>query len=566
MIGGEKVTTDSALSALEIQRRSSRFASLRAAQRALAELAHPAELEQMIERGRKILIELQALSIRATEASTGPRSAEQETADATALEGVDRLLDDLSARTHEILDQKPIAQLRTNLRERSEDHPDEIRGLIDVIIEGDVERDKNLRFLEFLITLLSSEERDTGRAVVREPSEVAPQIGAFAEQRFDVDDPECAAAEAAISSATQKLFDAHTIGSTRDHIREYKKELGLRILHPRVLSATVRYNIAMSNRVAGLVEGSRTIDRLADDLLVPPATAEAPVPSSSLFDSTGFSRIVASLQARLLDEASADVVVTSVASSFELEGLEPAAVEAFETRGEDHAAFLIRAAVTLGLIIRHESRTDPVLRDLGIAPALLATDWLHELAREMTATARKLMAEAKYAEASRLSEMKVKHLAVASTTPEHRGGRARAREVATPSHAAPAKGMRLDATWLRALGLAIGLLAFALLLSPLRGGEESPVAGDFSEVSPYLESGYRSDDGGSARFVGRLSAGWERLDTTERLSVASRIGEGLRQRSIDDVVLLNQHDTVQVRFRDGKVLQVAPRGAARMGR
>jgi hypothetical protein len=120
--------------------------------------------------------------------------------------------------------------------------------------------------------------------------------------------------------------------------------------------------------------------------------------------------------------------------------------------------------------------------------------------------------------------------------------------------------------WFRTLGLAIGLLAFGLLLSPLRGGEEPPVAGDFSEVSPYLESGYRTDDGGSARFVGRLSAGWERLDTTDRLSVAAQIGEGLGQRGIDDLVLLDQHDAVQVRFGDGKVLQVTPRGAARMGR
>jgi hypothetical protein len=560
------VTTESALSALEIQKRSSRFASLRGAQRALAELAHPAELEQMIEQGRKILLELQTLSIRATEASVGARSPEQEAAGATALEGVDRLLDDLSSRTHEILDQKPIAQLRTNLRERSADQPDEIRGLIDVVLEGDVERDKNLRFLEFLVTLLSSEERDTGRAVVREPSEVAPQVGAFAERQFDADDPECVSAEQAISSATQKLFGTEAIGSTRDYIREYKKELGLRILHPRVLSAAVRYNVAMSNRVTGLVEGSRTIDRLADDLLASPAAEEAPVPTSSLFDSTGFSRIVAALQMRLLDETSTDVVATDIASSFRLEGLEPAAVEAFETRGEDHAAFLIRSAVTLGLIIRHESQTGSVLSDLGIDPALLARDWLHELAREMTATARKLMAEARYAEASRLSEMKVKHLAVASTTPEHKGGRARGRAVATPSREAPVKSIRLDSMWLRTLALAIGLLAFALLLSPLRGGEESSATGDFSEISPYLESGYRTDDGGSGRFVGRLAAGWGRLDTTERLSVASQIGEGLSRRGIDDVVLLDQRDSVQVRFGDGKVLEVATKGAARTGR
>jgi hypothetical protein len=561
------VTTDSALSALEIQKRSSRFASLRGAQRALAELAHPAELEQMIEQGRKILIELQALSIRATETSAGgASSAERETADTAALERVDRLLDDLSARTHEVLDQKPIAQLRTNLRQRSAEHPDEIRGLIDVILEGDVERDKNLRFLEFLVTLLSSEERDTGRAVVREPSEIAPQIGAFAESRFAAEDPECTAAERAISEATKKLFEVQAIGPTRDHIRQYKKELGLRILHPRVLSAAVRYNVAMSNRVTGLLEGSRTIDRLADDLLAPPASEESPVPSSSLFDSSGFSRVVAALQMRLLDETSTDAVATAVASSFEFQSLEPAVVEAFETRGDDHAAFLIRAAVTLGLIIRHEPQTSSMLNELGIPPALLAKDWLHELAREMTATARKLMVDARYAEASRLSEMKVKHLAVASTTPEHRGGRARPLAIATPSRQAPAKGIRLDAIWLRTLGLAVGLLAFALLLSPLRGGEESSATGDFSNVSPYLESGYRTGDAGSSHFVGRLTAGWARLDTNERLSVASQIGEALREQGVDDLVLLDQNDSVQVRFGDGKVLAVAPRGAARTAR
>jgi hypothetical protein len=560
------VTIDSALTALEIQKRSSRFASLRAAQRVLSEFAHPAELEQTIEQGRRILIELQALGIRGTEASAGPRSEEQAAADSAALEGVDRLLDDLSTRTREILDQKPIAQLRASLRERATESPDEIRGLIDVVLEGDVERDKNLRFLEYLVTLLSSEERDTGRAVVREPSEVTPQIRAFAERRFDAEDPECVVAAQAISDATQKLFEAQAIGPTRDHIREYKKELGSCILHPLVLSAAVRYNVAMSNRVVGLVEGSRTIDRLAEELLAPPAAEEAPVPSSSLFDSTGFSQIVSALQMRLVDETSADAAATDVAFTFDLDGLEPAAVEAFETRGEDHGAFLIRAAVTLGLIIRHEAQTNPALRELGIDPALLATDWLHELAREMTATARKLMAEAKYAEASRLSEMKVKHLAVASTTPEHRGGRARAREVATPRGEAPAKSMRLDATWLRTLGLAIGLLAFALLLAPLRGGEESPAAGDFSEVSPYLESGYRTDDGGSARFVGRLSPSWDRLDTTERLSVASQIDDGFRQQCVGGVVLLDQRGTVQVRLGDGKILEVVPRSAARKGR
>ena len=556
---------EAALTTTHVRARSTRFASLRAAQRALSDLAHPAELEQMIEQARRILIALQALSIRASEAAAGPRSPEQAADDGSALGEVDALLDEYSARTGEILDRKPMLQLRAHLRERSEEHPEETRGLIDVVLEGDVERDENLRFLEFLVTLLSSEECDTGRAVVREPGEVAPQIRAFAAERFDDRDPECVAAEQAICDAIEKLFETQAVGETRDRIRAYKRELGSRILHPRVLSAAVRYNVAMSNRVTGLVEGSLTIDRLADDLLDSPEAAEAPAPSTSIFDATGFARVVAALRARLLGEPPGDTPAAAVAAGVDLAALDAADVEAFETRGEDHTGFLLRAAIALGLIIRHEPRIVVELRQLEIDPALLAGDWLHELAREMTATARKLMAEARYAEASRISEMKVKHLAVASTTPKHRGGRARRVELAIPQPAAT-RGVRLDAPWVRALGLALGLAVFALMLAPLRGGEVARATGDFSELSPYLESGYRSAAGESARFVGTLVEGWERLDTSERLSEASRIGDGLRGQGVDDVVLLDHHATVQVRYRDGAILHVEPPGGAHEGR
>ena len=557
------MTTDFARTTTEVKQRSGRFASLRAAQRALADLAHPAELEETIDQGRVILIELQALRIQASRERAGSAPDEQESALREGVQRVDRLLDDLLARTSAMMDQMPISQLRAHLRERAAEHADEIRGLIDVLLAGDVECDKNLRLLEYLVTLLSSEECDTGRVVVREPAEVAPQVLAFAERCFDALDSECTAAAQAISDATERLFDAKAIGATRDHIRQYKRELGTRILHPRVLSAAVRYNVGMSNRVAGLVEGGRTIDRMAHDLMDAPETADAPGPTVSIFDSTGFLRIASALQSRLQGETSTDATAMAVVTGFELGGLDPVAVEAFDTRGEDHTSFLVRAAVALGLMIRHEPRIGSELRQLEVDPGLAAGDWLHELAREMTATARKLTAEARYTEASQLSEVTVKHLAVASTSPEHRGGRTRLRAIETPQQAAPVASVRLDATWLRTGGLAFGLLAFALLLAPLGVDTQAPATGDFAELSPYLESGHHSDAGGSVRFIGTLSPHWDRLDTSGRLSVASQIGDGLREAGVDRVVLLDRHDTVQVRYGDGKVLRVEPTNGAR---
>ena len=315
------------------------------------------------------------------------------------------------------------------------------------------------------------------------------------------------AAARAISDATEKLFEAEGVGEIRDNIRAYKRELGSRILHPSVLSAAVRYNVAMSNRVTGLVEGGLTIDRLADDLFASRARlSEAP----AAYD----------LDIRLRAASSGSSPRSSCACSksprptawrrrslpaWKLPGWVPPTSSLSRCAATITAAFLMRAAVTLGLIIRHEPRIGPDLRQLGIDPALLAGDWLHELAREMTATAHKLMAEAQYAEASRLSEMKVKHLAVASTTPEHRGGRARPRNISTVRSRWCLR--RASASKGRGCGRcssALGLLVFALLLSPLRGGEDA-ATGDLSELSPYLQSGIRADDGGSTRFVGTLS-------------------------------------------------------------
>ena len=77
-------------STLKTQARSKRYASLRAAQRTLGEMLHPAELQQALEQGRSIRSRLQALS-------------ELDDESETSLRQVDRLLDRLSADTLSML-------------------------------------------------------------------------------------------------------------------------------------------------------------------------------------------------------------------------------------------------------------------------------------------------------------------------------------------------------------------------------------------------------------------------------------------------------------------------------
>jgi hypothetical protein len=219
-------TCASAPTAAEIHRLARRFASLRAAQRALSASAHPSELERAVEQGRELLILLQDLSIRAVSADDEPAPGEQSERDRAELRQVDQKLDEISQRIRELLDDPQVWQLRADLPTLAAEHPEEVRGLIDAILEGEVGRDKSLRLLEYLVTLLCSENREGRRAMVRQPGEAAPQLRELAEALLDESDPECLVAEQRFSAAALNLCQEQDVGETRDRIRRYKEELG----------------------------------------------------------------------------------------------------------------------------------------------------------------------------------------------------------------------------------------------------------------------------------------------------------------------------------------------------
>jgi hypothetical protein len=235
------------------------------------------------------------------------------------------------------------------------------------------------------------------------------------------------------------------------------------------MSAVIDYNVAMANRVAGLVENNRSLDALADDLLVSPAVMESAPSASSVFDSAGFSRIVSALQARLVEGACSDAIAAHIVDGYDLGGLQPAEIEAFETQGEDPVAHLVRAAVTLALTVRHGTACTPELRELEIDPSHLRHDWRRELAREMAVRAQKLLAETRYVEASALSGLRAKNLAVVSTVPREpaRGDRSSATATAQPSAPESRFGLGLGSTLLRLLMAGGGVLVLALLFSSL---------------------------------------------------------------------------------------------------
>jgi hypothetical protein len=251
--------------AANIQARVRRFAVLRAAQRSLNEVAPFQHLSGALELGRRLLRQLRTISGE----STGAEVVDS----VEALRVADALLADLTERIHGALKTAPTRALCNAVAPLAKQEPGTVRSLAVVVLEGDLESEPPLRLLEYIVTALACEGPPGARKVVREPLDALPELA-------DVDLAEAHDADPAIDEAEQifgraiRQIDEVDPGATRDRIRDYKRRLGARILHPTVMAAAVAYNAAMGNRLAQLIEGHRALDAFADTLLGPASAEE----------------------------------------------------------------------------------------------------------------------------------------------------------------------------------------------------------------------------------------------------------------------------------------------------
>jgi hypothetical protein len=184
----------------------------------------------------------------------------------------------------------------------------------------------------------------------------------------------------------------------------------------------------------------------------------------------------------------------------------------------------------------------------------------------MGARAQKLLAETRYVEASTLSGLRAKNLAVAPTGPHEPARGDRSSATATPQPSAPESrfGLGLGSSGLRLLMAGGGLLVLALLFSSLGGGgagREHFSRSDVAEISPFLESGQLVEMASATRFVGKLNRGWQYLETPDRAAVAAEIGDYFSGRGVESVVL-TRHGYEEARYRGGEVAHVTPRQGA----
>jgi len=249
----------------EVQARVRRFAVLRAVQRLLIEVAPPQHLSGALDLGRRLFRRLRTIS--------GENAGSDVIDTAEALGGVDALLAELTDRIHDALKAAPTRALCSALAPLATQEPGTVRSVAAVVLEGDLESDPPLRLLEYIVTALACEGPPGARKVVREPLDTLPELA-------DVDLPAAHEADPAIDEAEQifgravRRIDECDPGATRDRIRDYKRRLGARILHPTVMAAAVEYNAAMGNRLEQLIEDHRALDAFADTLLGPISAEE----------------------------------------------------------------------------------------------------------------------------------------------------------------------------------------------------------------------------------------------------------------------------------------------------
>jgi hypothetical protein len=370
-------------------------------------------------------------------------------------------------------------------------------------------------------------------------------------------------AERTFSNASMNLHATDDLGPMRDRMRRLKEDLGPAILQPRVLSASVSYNVAMWNRIADLIDGSRSIDELMSELLGVDPVEEEPeavepverppedAGARAVLDSLAFARLVDAVRARVTRRSIADDAAMRCARAFRLEGLRPAEVEAFEADEEDESARLVRAAVVLGLAARQPWDLDEPLDAVGLDAELLQTACMQELAETVSARAQKLFADGRHDDAFRLSEVRTRYLGSLLG-----GGSGGAEAQARAARRQRAGGFRFT------LGLppdllavVVMLLALPLLVSVLwspEGRSELISDQELAEISPFLESGRQIALGERTDFEGRVSRGWDYLTPEQRLRVTREVGMALAARGIDGVILRDAWDRVHARYEAGK--------------
>ena len=610
-----------------LRRRMERFARIRSAHRALPPaVADLRGVEEREARAKAIRGQLMELAQAAKASGVMPGAG--------AFATVDRELDAMERDSLAQFDSIEFSALRAAIPRAAELNPKEVIALLEMLLLDRENLERRLLRVEYVITILSTDELDGRRNISRDPVALTPLLADFPVEGLD---PKAADAIAV------ELYQVASLDADRENpldllrsIRERKEAIGLGCLSPNVLRAVVTYNSRMFNRVETATEESRHDDSSLDELMEEAAAAledepevaepdplevAAPEPAAPEVDASGVDasesvlrdaarverprlKLVAKAETdSVLEARSLEPIVAAirrritgepvgrrgpaerVALLVDVSTLETVERDAFLAEEPDADQALLVRTATVGLILRDFGVVSPHLEELGIAESDLTGRWVAELHERFGQLVSRHVASGKDFElASLLSGIKTKHLLAPMKA--RRGGKRRmssldmvgedvaaaemrrvGREAVDDSESGGVRrrmaagrqramtlwptGKRLFAVVALVPFIVVGAFAAVNYINA-NGSTVSEVDTlDLSEMSPYISSAYRSQNGRGGLVIGRLHPSFMRLSLEGKLEAAAEMEPRFIEMGASTVMLYDRTGVLEVHYVGG---------------
>jgi len=579
----------------DLRARFERLRALRSAWSGLAPSSLSTEKVDVAETGR-------ALSERLLELA----SIEGPTTEPAALDEMDARMDELESAMRAIALKVPVVQLRSTLPERLGSDRRNVLDLLDLMLGAEIEglegTSSRIGAIDYLITLLCTAGSADG-APILDPVTLTPRLYGLCQQS-DVDyDPKLPDVEAEFfAAADMAAADAREELALR-RLRQRKTELGSSYFSPRILRAIVTYNAALLKQIEEEVSSSQDWGALS--AFSAEAGTDEDEARTSLFDTHGLRDVASALRRRAAGEAASVSDVDRIAWCLDLSYPDAAERAAVLAESVGYRTDPKGTAILVGLLCRSAVVLDDELPAIGISPEDLSGAWVKELDAALKQKVNELIASDEYKEACLLSELKSKFL-YSPMTEVHRQNRIApetrpiesegSSENPRDEHTAPedvdekreqerderraedasreypetaeelaqqalegeeAERATAGVDWQSlpwaALGrlaggaLAVGLAAVAFTHVVFPDAGLSRVGGkELARVSPYLERGARTLNGGAAVFVGTVDDAWLELDEDARLDAAVDLVAILRAQGVSQIMVYDDDRVLRI--------------------
>ncbi len=492
--------------------------------------------------------------------------------------------------------QVPVSQLRATLPVAARAHRQEVIALVELLLEDDAEVEDHLSALDYLFTLLCFDEGYARRRIVHDPVALSPAIQKACQRRDKIlDDSKVAGIELRLFGFADLEADRADVESTIRELREVKRQLGSKILQPRLLRAAVSYNVAVWNRFERFLENERQSDPSwgpsTDAALDSPFESEPggeALLSRSFLANEAVGAIASTLKRRIEGQVGNKDITERIAMRLDLSMAGEAEIELL--RGYDPVTDLepCAAAVILGLLLAAIPVAADELEEAGLNPRTLQYDWVREVDAELRELARKALAERRFEDAFSISDKRTRFiyeplLFINKTLRDHHleplsPGTPRLPEGPVSQEIRLDRNFRRDilhsmeSEWSGRSAPVAGrtqvppslaaILCLSILLSVAyhwRSASGESIrelsASELADVSIYLRGGYRDAGGKGSLFVGRLRPSWDKLSREQRRSEAEAMVEALQRERVSQVMIYGERKTLEVQYLKAKLLR-----------